>query len=169
MTGVTELLPIKSDVVVIYFKNSKCCLISWWCRISNLPSGCKVVISSRNIERLQAAAQEMRQKILASSPASVTPLQCNIRNENEVQIPSHSASWTPLFSLYNDPLSLHECLCEAGQGPCVVCAEAARQDRLPGQQWRRSVLEPSGEHVFKRLEGCDWYQPDWNVSLLPGW
>lgn len=47
-----------------------------------------MVISSRNTDRLQAAAQEMRQKILVSSSASVTPLQCNIRNENEVQMPS---------------------------------------------------------------------------------
>lgn len=50
-----------------------------------------MVISSRNTGRLEAAALEMRQKILVSSPASVTPLQCNIRNENEVRIPSHLA------------------------------------------------------------------------------
>lgn len=48
-------------------------------------SGCNVVISSRNSGRLEAAAQEMRQKLPPSSPASVTPLQCNIRNENEVR------------------------------------------------------------------------------------
>ncbi|XP_075876768.1 peroxisomal trans-2-enoyl-CoA reductase [Nelusetta ayraudi] len=50
-----------------------------------LELGCNVVISSRNTGRLEAAALEMRQKILVSSPASVTPLQCNIRNENEVK------------------------------------------------------------------------------------
>lgn len=54
--------------------------------------GCNVVISSRNSERLKAAAEEMRQKILDSSAATVTPLQCNIRNEDEVQIPSHVTS-----------------------------------------------------------------------------
>lgn len=53
--------------------------------------GCSVVISSRNVERLEAAAQEMREKIPPSSPAHVTPLQCNIRNENEVGLPLPSA------------------------------------------------------------------------------
>lgn len=47
-----------------------------------------MVISSRKTERLEAAAQEMRQKIPASSPACVTPLPCNIRNEDEVHSPS---------------------------------------------------------------------------------
>ncbi|KAI4809547.1 hypothetical protein KUCAC02_018422 [Chaenocephalus aceratus] len=50
-----------------------------------LELGCNVVISSRKVERLEAAAEEMRQKIPASSPARVTPLQCNIRNEDEVK------------------------------------------------------------------------------------
>ncbi|XP_030608213.1 peroxisomal trans-2-enoyl-CoA reductase [Archocentrus centrarchus] len=50
-----------------------------------LELGCSVVISSRNADRLQAAAQEMRQKIPPSSPASVTPLPCNIRSEDEVK------------------------------------------------------------------------------------
>ncbi|XP_042337167.1 peroxisomal trans-2-enoyl-CoA reductase-like, partial [Plectropomus leopardus] len=46
---------------------------------------CSVVISSRKLERLEAAAQQMRRKIPASSPACVTPLPCNIRNEDEVK------------------------------------------------------------------------------------
>ncbi|KAF7660928.1 hypothetical protein LDENG_00272680 [Lucifuga dentata] len=50
-----------------------------------LELGCSVVISSRKAEKLEAAAQEMRQKIPASSPARVTPLTCNIRNEEEVK------------------------------------------------------------------------------------
>ncbi|XP_076018268.1 peroxisomal trans-2-enoyl-CoA reductase [Genypterus blacodes] len=50
-----------------------------------LQLGCSVVISSRKAERLEAAAQEMRKKIPSSSPASVTPLTCNIRNEDEVK------------------------------------------------------------------------------------
>ncbi|XP_041935777.1 peroxisomal trans-2-enoyl-CoA reductase [Alosa sapidissima] len=50
-----------------------------------LELGCSVVISSRKLERLQAAAQELAQKIPSSSPAKVTPVQCNIRNEQEVQ------------------------------------------------------------------------------------
>ncbi|XP_061746074.1 peroxisomal trans-2-enoyl-CoA reductase-like [Nerophis ophidion] len=47
--------------------------------------GCSVVISSRKAERLEAAAQEMSEKIPASSPARVTPVPCNIRDETEVK------------------------------------------------------------------------------------
>lgn len=36
------------------------------------------------MERLIAAAEEMKQSTPSSSPGSVTPLPCNIRNENEV-------------------------------------------------------------------------------------
>lgn len=43
-----------------------------------------MVIASRKAERLEAAAQEMRRKIPPSSPARVTPLPCNIRDEDEV-------------------------------------------------------------------------------------
>uniref|UniRef100_UPI0037E8BAEB peroxisomal trans-2-enoyl-CoA reductase n=1 Tax=Semicossyphus pulcher TaxID=241346 RepID=UPI0037E8BAEB len=50
-----------------------------------LELGCSVVISSRKAERLEAAAQEMRQKIPPSSPACVTPVTCNIRKEDEVK------------------------------------------------------------------------------------
>ncbi|XP_028283627.1 peroxisomal trans-2-enoyl-CoA reductase [Parambassis ranga] len=50
-----------------------------------LELGCNVVISSRKADRLEAAAQQMTQKIPPSSPASVTPLPCNIRNEDEVK------------------------------------------------------------------------------------
>ena len=51
-----------------------------------------MVISSRKAERLDAAAQEMREKIPPSSPASVTPLPCNMRNEEEVSACSASES-----------------------------------------------------------------------------
>ncbi|XP_056149640.1 peroxisomal trans-2-enoyl-CoA reductase [Lampris incognitus] len=50
-----------------------------------LDLGCKVVISSRKLERLEAAAQELKQKIPPSNPASVTSMPCNIRNEDEVK------------------------------------------------------------------------------------
>ncbi|XP_056591466.1 peroxisomal trans-2-enoyl-CoA reductase [Triplophysa dalaica] len=50
-----------------------------------LQLGCSVVISSRKLERLTAAAEELTQKIPPSSPAKVTPIQCNIRNEEEVK------------------------------------------------------------------------------------
>lgn len=66
-------------------------------------SGCSVVISSRKAEKLEAAAQDMRQKIPPSSPASVTSLPCNIRNENEVNPHTHflllgSIAWVWLLS-----------------------------------------------------------------------
>ncbi|XP_071763736.1 peroxisomal trans-2-enoyl-CoA reductase [Centroberyx gerrardi] len=50
-----------------------------------LELGCSVVISSRKAERLEAAAEELKQKIPPSSPASVTPIPCNIRSEDEVK------------------------------------------------------------------------------------
>uniref|UniRef100_A0A672MBJ1 Peroxisomal trans-2-enoyl-CoA reductase n=1 Tax=Sinocyclocheilus grahami TaxID=75366 RepID=A0A672MBJ1_SINGR len=50
-----------------------------------LQLGCSVVISSRKLDRLESAAEELTQKIPSSSPAKVTPIQCNIRNEEEVK------------------------------------------------------------------------------------
>ncbi|XP_077059863.1 peroxisomal trans-2-enoyl-CoA reductase [Siphateles boraxobius] len=50
-----------------------------------LQLGCNVVISSRKLERLESAAEELAQKIPPSRPAKVTPIQCNIRNEEEVK------------------------------------------------------------------------------------
>ncbi|XP_062336965.1 peroxisomal trans-2-enoyl-CoA reductase [Osmerus eperlanus] len=50
-----------------------------------LELGCNVVISSRKVERLEAAAEELKQKIPASSLASVVPIACNIRQEDEVK------------------------------------------------------------------------------------
>ncbi|MBN3312455.1 PECR reductase, partial [Atractosteus spatula] len=47
--------------------------------------GCSVVISSRKLEHLEAAAKELTERIPVSSPASVTPIQCNIRSEAEVK------------------------------------------------------------------------------------
>ncbi|TRY62289.1 hypothetical protein DNTS_025840, partial [Danionella cerebrum] len=50
-----------------------------------LQLGCCVVISSRKIERLKSAAKELTQKIPPSSLAKVTPIECNIRIEEEVK------------------------------------------------------------------------------------
>lgn len=44
-----------------------------------------MVISSRKLERLKSAAEELTLKIPSSSPAKVTPIECNIRNEDEVK------------------------------------------------------------------------------------
>ncbi|KAG2459337.1 PECR reductase, partial [Polypterus senegalus] len=48
-------------------------------------TGCSVIIASRNKERLTRASEELSVKIPPSSPAKVTPVQCNIRNEEEVK------------------------------------------------------------------------------------
>ncbi|KPP68873.1 peroxisomal trans-2-enoyl-CoA reductase-like [Scleropages formosus] len=55
--------------------------------ISNelLQLGCSVIISSRKLERLEEAAKELSERIPPSSPAKVTTIQCNIRNEDEVR------------------------------------------------------------------------------------
>ena len=42
--------------------------------------GCKVVIASRDLEKLKAAAEEM------SKVGQVTPMKCNIRNEDDVRL-----------------------------------------------------------------------------------
>ncbi|KAI5618659.1 peroxisomal trans-2-enoyl-CoA reductase [Silurus asotus] len=47
--------------------------------------GCRVVIASRKAERLEAAAGELSQLISPSSAASITALQCNIRQEDQVR------------------------------------------------------------------------------------
>ncbi|CAH1775999.1 unnamed protein product [Owenia fusiformis] len=47
--------------------------------------GCKVVIASRNEEKIIKAAAEMTSRIPKSSPAEVLPIQCNIRKEEQVQ------------------------------------------------------------------------------------
>ncbi|KAJ8352359.1 hypothetical protein SKAU_G00238350 [Synaphobranchus kaupii] len=50
-----------------------------------LQLGCSVVISSRKLERLEAAAKELSERIPRTNPAKITPIQCNIRNEDEVK------------------------------------------------------------------------------------
>ncbi|XP_053155937.1 peroxisomal trans-2-enoyl-CoA reductase isoform X2 [Hemicordylus capensis] len=47
--------------------------------------GCNVVIASRKLERLKAAAQELAAKIPSTDSTQVTPIQCNIRKEEEVE------------------------------------------------------------------------------------
>lgn len=46
---------------------------------------CNVVIASRRMERLTEAAQRLSAALPASNPATVTPVQCNIRKEDEVK------------------------------------------------------------------------------------
>ncbi|XP_059821971.1 peroxisomal trans-2-enoyl-CoA reductase [Hypanus sabinus] len=46
---------------------------------------CNVVIASRKIERLREAAEQFSAALVDSNPAKVTPIQCNIRKEDEVR------------------------------------------------------------------------------------
>ena len=88
-----------------------------------------MVIASRKLERLEAAAEELKKSIPTQSPASVTAVPCNIRNEDEVetathqnmqiQIPGSTFLFTCLFLL-----SL------VGKVSGVGCTEAAWKDRL---------------------------------------
>lgn len=48
-------------------------------------TGCSVVIASRKFDRLKAAAEELNATFSSMSPAKVTPVQCNIRKEDEVK------------------------------------------------------------------------------------
>ncbi|CAI5762715.1 Uncharacterized protein PODLI_1B036531 [Podarcis lilfordi] len=50
-----------------------------------LQLGCNVVIASRKFDRLKAAANELAAKIPSTVSAQVTPVQCNIRKEEEVE------------------------------------------------------------------------------------
>lgn len=47
--------------------------------------GCSVVISSRKEERLKTAVEELKTKIIPPSPATVSSVPCNIRDEEEVK------------------------------------------------------------------------------------
>ncbi|XP_037704597.1 peroxisomal trans-2-enoyl-CoA reductase [Choloepus didactylus] len=49
-----------------------------------LPKGCNVVIASRKFNRLKSAADELRASLPSGSEVQVTPIQCNIRKEEEV-------------------------------------------------------------------------------------
>lgn len=48
-------------------------------------TGCNVVIASRKLDRLKVAAKELAAKIPPTNSATVTPIQCNIRKEEEVK------------------------------------------------------------------------------------
>ncbi|XP_063144902.1 peroxisomal trans-2-enoyl-CoA reductase [Candoia aspera] len=47
--------------------------------------GCNVVIASRKLDKLKASAKELAAEIASTSSAQVTPIQCNIRKEDEVE------------------------------------------------------------------------------------
>ncbi|KAM8934052.1 peroxisomal trans-2-enoyl-CoA reductase-like [Pelodytes ibericus] len=47
--------------------------------------GCSVVIASRKLDRLKETAKELLDKVSPSNPSLLTPLQCNIRKEEEVE------------------------------------------------------------------------------------
>ncbi|XP_077993619.1 peroxisomal trans-2-enoyl-CoA reductase-like [Glandiceps talaboti] len=47
--------------------------------------GCKVVIASRKIDRLQKAAEEMKNELEKDSVADIKAIECNIRKEDQVK------------------------------------------------------------------------------------
>ncbi|XP_015275382.1 PREDICTED: peroxisomal trans-2-enoyl-CoA reductase [Gekko japonicus] len=49
-----------------------------------MPLGCNVVIASRKLDRLTTAAKELAAQNPSTDSATVTPIQCNIRKEDEV-------------------------------------------------------------------------------------
>uniref|UniRef100_M3Y2Z1 Peroxisomal trans-2-enoyl-CoA reductase n=1 Tax=Mustela putorius furo TaxID=9669 RepID=M3Y2Z1_MUSPF len=49
------------------------------------PGGCNVVIASRNLDRLKSVATELKASLPPNNQAQVTPIKCNIRNEEEVE------------------------------------------------------------------------------------
>ncbi|XP_004701649.1 peroxisomal trans-2-enoyl-CoA reductase [Echinops telfairi] len=46
--------------------------------------GCSVVIASRKFDRLKAASEELKASLPPDQQAQITPIQCNIRKEEEV-------------------------------------------------------------------------------------
>ncbi|EMP26690.1 Peroxisomal trans-2-enoyl-CoA reductase [Chelonia mydas] len=79
--------------------------------------GCNIVIASRKLDRLQAAAKELAAKISSSNPVKVTPIQCNVRREEEVE------------ALVKSTLDLHgriDFLVNNGGGQFPSTAEAIR-------------------------------------------
>ena len=48
-------------------------------------AGCKVMIASRNFERLSASTKDLQKEIRPGSTAEVDCVQCNIRNEKQVK------------------------------------------------------------------------------------
>lgn len=54
----------------------------------------------------------------------------------------------------------------AGEKSCLIGAQTVWSYWLPGEQWRRSVQQPSRAHDLQRLEGCDRHKPDGNFPLL---
>uniref|UniRef100_A0A8C2PD82 Uncharacterized protein n=1 Tax=Capra hircus TaxID=9925 RepID=A0A8C2PD82_CAPHI len=56
------------------------------CSLTVVSSGCNVVIASRKFDRLKSAADELNASLPPSIQAQVTPIKCNIRNEEEVKL-----------------------------------------------------------------------------------
>ncbi|XP_069472902.1 peroxisomal trans-2-enoyl-CoA reductase-like isoform X2 [Ambystoma mexicanum] len=98
-----------------------------------LTLGCKVVIASRKLDLLKQAADELASRISKSNPAIVTPLQCNIRKEEEVE------------ALIKSTLALHgriDFLVNNGGGQFPSPAEA-----IPSKGWN-AVIETNLTGTF---------------------
>lgn len=53
-----------------------------------LPTGCKVVIASRKLDRLSKSAEEIKKNPHRHSKSDLAHIQCNIRKEEEVRLTS---------------------------------------------------------------------------------
>ncbi|XP_040459692.1 peroxisomal trans-2-enoyl-CoA reductase isoform X3 [Falco naumanni] len=86
-----------------------------------LALGCSVVIASRKFDRLKAAAEELNNTFSSMRPAKVTPIQCNIRKEDELLY--------QVEALVKSTLSLHgkiDFLVNNGGGQFASLSEAIR-------------------------------------------
>lgn len=75
---------ILQDVSVMLLTRVTAVLTASWRIFHFVSAGCSVVIASRKFDRLKATAEELNNAFSSVSPAKVTPLQCNIRKEEEV-------------------------------------------------------------------------------------
>ena len=93
-----------------------------------------MVISSRKVERLEAAAEELKQKIPASSLASVVPIACNIRHEDEVHTLLAFTSMVSIGIHLCFNCCIVVCLCVGvGEGPGFICTQEIWSNRLFGE------------------------------------
>lgn len=76
---------ILQGISVMLLKKNSTIVLAEGCFIF-VSAGCSVVIASRKLDRLKAAAEELNKRFASVSPAQVTPIECNIRKEEEVKI-----------------------------------------------------------------------------------
>ena len=96
--------------------------------------GCRVVIASRKLDKLEKAAEEINQElggasggghVTSSAPATVFPFTCNIRKEEEVNSDSlilrDGTQWLSTLLTLSGAKSLSFLIREPGVGVVVQC------------------------------------------------